>query len=511
MAPKSASAKILHNSFWYGLEQVLEVVVFFGTNIAVARYLGKTKLGAFAYINFIIMTVNTTCGTGLAGATRKYMAEFIGKGQPGISRAVYHLAFRYQLLGSIVITSLGLVWVRFFSDPNYRTMAYLLVLSMTPGLLSWVPAQANQALEDVAQNTLSSLGYIFSYAFLILLTLHFHWDLVGVAAASLVGRTVEAVWRILPLHATLRKTPRATIPDETLLRIRNFFFQAMGITVVNIVVYGRSEVLFLHHYGTLEQIAFYSVSVGLAGTLLKIPQTFASSTGITLMVESARDPRRVDSIVQNACRYLFLLVFPLHLGAAVLARQAIALAYGPQYAPAAPVLTVAVLLAMFGAFMDTPDTLIRGFDKVHLLLRWLMVTAVVTIGCDWALIPHFGAVGAAWGNGLGQAFGIVALWVQSRRFAVFGWPMAAMLRLLGAAAVMAGVAYAVGRAVPGTPGLIAAVALAVPVYGLMVKLFHGLQPNDRARLSMLGKALPGALRGPFQAVVGFVVPAEAGG
>jgi len=51
---ENASKKILRNSFWYGLETVLEAVVFLGTSIAIARYLGPEKLGYFSYINFFV-------------------------------------------------------------------------------------------------------------------------------------------------------------------------------------------------------------------------------------------------------------------------------------------------------------------------------------------------------------------------------------------------------------------------------------------------------------------------
>ena len=50
----TSSAKILSNSFWFGLETALEAIVFLGTSVAVARYLGPEKLGYFSYINFFV-------------------------------------------------------------------------------------------------------------------------------------------------------------------------------------------------------------------------------------------------------------------------------------------------------------------------------------------------------------------------------------------------------------------------------------------------------------------------
>ena len=88
----TATGKILNNSFWYGLETIIETVAFFGTSVAVARYLGPSKLGYFSYINFFVTIVTRTSGTGLASSTRKYMSEYLGLDQPGTARAVYHLA-----------------------------------------------------------------------------------------------------------------------------------------------------------------------------------------------------------------------------------------------------------------------------------------------------------------------------------------------------------------------------------------------------------------------------------
>jgi O-antigen/teichoic acid export membrane protein len=510
MASKTAAGKILHNSFWYGLEAVLETIVFLGTSIAVARYLGPAKLGYFSYINFFVMIVNRTSGMGLASATRKYMSEFLGQDQPGVACSVYYFAYRYQLIGAISVTASGLLGVAIFGDPSYRWMAAILILSIIPGVMSWVPAQANQAFEDTSKNTWSAFGYIFSYAFVIFLAVHYHWDLIGIATASLVGRSVEVVWRTLPLHARLRKIPICPLPEELRQRIRRFCLQAIGIQIITSIVWDRSEMIFLRAFSGLQQIAFYSISFGLANNLLLIPRIFGSATGITLMVESARDPRRIDSIVRNACRYLFLVVFPVHLGAAAITGQVIALFYGPQYRAAVPVLMVASILAIPRAFAEIPDILMRAFERQNQLLRWMIITGVVNIALDVAFIPHHGAVGAAWGNGLAQSFCVIALWIQARRICTFGWPTRAMVRLFSAALTMALCAYGIGSVIPGGKGLAAAIGFSVPLYMMLVKLFRGLESEDATRLGLIGKILPGALSRPYLAAIAFVIPSNTG-
>lgn len=504
----SAAGKILHNSFWYGLETIVETVIFLGTSIAVARYLGPQKLGYFSYINFFVTIVTRTSGTGLANATRKYMSEFLAAGRPGTARAVYQLAYRYQLLGAIAITVLGLAGVIGFGDPAFRWMSVILVLSMLPGVMSWVPANANQAFEDVSKNTFSAFCYIATYTAIILLTLRFHWDLVGVASALFVGRTVEVVLRTIPLHARLRRLPLDTLDEVLVARIRRFCLQALGIQVLMSVVWDRSEMVFLRAFSSLDQIAFYSVSFGLANNLLVIPRTFGSATGITLMVEAGRAPERIRSIVNHASRYLLLIALPVHLGAAAITRQAIGVAYGVKYAGAVPVLVVASILSIARAFQEIPETLMRAADRQKQLLIWLTITGVVNLALDAVLIPRYAAVGAAWGNGLSQAFGIVAAWRQARRFYDFSFPVSAAVRLGVAACMMAAAAYGIGRAVPGLVGVALAVLTAIPLYVVVVKLVGGLEASDRMRLAPIGRRLPVPLRDAYLAAIAFATPGE---
>ena len=499
----TTASKILNNSFWFGLESILETIVFLGTSIAVARYLGPEKLGYFSYINFFVSIVTRTSGNGLASATRKYMSEYLALDQPGIARAVYHLAYRYQLLGTVTLTTLGIAGVLLFGDPHIRLMSSILIVSIIPGVMSWVPAQANNAFEDVRKNTLSAFGYILSYGVVIVLTLHFHWDLVGVASATLIGRTIEVVMRTVPLHAKLRTIPIEQVPKELKIRIRRFCFEAIGIQLLMAVVWDRSEMIFLRAFSSIEQIAFYSVSFGLASNLLTVPRIFGGATGITLMVESSRDPSRVDSIVRNACRYLALVVFPVHLGAAAVTNLAVRFAYGPRYAGAVPVLIVASILAIPRGFQEIPEILMRAADRQKILFYWLCVTGVLNLALDAALIPHFGAVGAAWGNGLAQAFGVMASWRQARKAYRFSFPVVSALRFGLASLVMAAIAFAIGHAIPRLPGLILAVVTAVPSYILLVKVLRALSPEDELRLTPIGNRLPGGMRLAYLKTIAF--------
>lgn len=506
-ATKTASGRILNNSLWYGLETVIETVVFLGTSIAVARYLGPEKLGYFSYINFFVTVLTRTSGSGLAGATRKYMSEYLALDRPGTARAIYHLAHRYQLIGASLISSVCLIGIVLFGDPQFKLMASILIVSVIPGLMSWVPAEANSAFQDVRHNTISAFGYIIAYTLIIVLTIHFHWDLVGVASATLIGRTLEVFLRTIPLNRALHKLPLDTLPSDLIARIRRFCLQAAGLQLLTAVVFDRSEMLFLRFLSTPAQLGFYSVSFTFANNLLMFPRVFGGSTGITLMVEASRDPRRIDAIVQNACRYLLLVILPVSLGAAAITYPAISAVYGPRYLAAVPAMMIAAILCIPRAFQWVPETLMRTADRQDRIILWYCITGVLNLTLDALLIPRHGAAGAAWGNGLAQSFGVVAIWLQTRRLYTFSFPILSALRLTLAAALMAAVAYLISHRIPGLPGLLLAVLAAAPTYLLLVKLLHGLEPSDRTRLTPIAERLPARARRAYLVTLAFVTPA----
>lgn len=489
---------------WYGLETVLETITFLGTTIAVARYLGPEKLGYFSFINYFIMTVTRTAGTGLSSATRKYMAEFLVVDKPGVARAVYLLAYRFQLLGSCSIALGGIVLILIFGDHQFRLMSCILLLGLVPGVMSWVPAEANNAFEDMAPNTISAFGYLVSYVAVIVLTIVFKWDLIGIASATLIGRTTEVILRTIPLHRKLQQFPLEPVPNEIKTRIRNYCQQAVGVQLLTAVVYDRSEFIFLRWLSGLSQVSYYSISIGLVDRLLILPRVFGTATGATLTVEATRDASRVDSIVRNSCRILLLVVIPIHIGAASIAKAAIGLGYDARYAPAAPVMFIAALLGMPRAFQFISETLLRAADRQKFMLQCLLITGLANLVLDYFFIKHFGAIGAAWGNGLAQLFGTVLVWLSARKIYHFHFPVAAAVRFGIAGVIMGVVSYVVSHHMRPVLGFPLGILSGAVVYLLMLKVLHALDRDDRERLALVVKRVPGRFRRPVQSAVNFL-------
>ena len=77
MLPRN-SKTIAKNSFWFGLETVVSLVLTAFTSIVIARKIGPTKIAYFLYLVWILGVIGSLGMLGIPGAARKYISEYSG-------------------------------------------------------------------------------------------------------------------------------------------------------------------------------------------------------------------------------------------------------------------------------------------------------------------------------------------------------------------------------------------------------------------------------------------------
>jgi len=152
--PRSSNARVVGRNFIFmGLEVVITLVCTLLTTVVIARTIGPTRLG---YFNLVFWLTTITCSVGSLGiplTTFKYMGEFLGGGQKELARAVFFHNLWAQSVIALALTAISMVVVFTIVDPAYRSCSALLVLSMVPNMITFVPSQANCAAENAALNT----------------------------------------------------------------------------------------------------------------------------------------------------------------------------------------------------------------------------------------------------------------------------------------------------------------------------------------------------------------------
>ncbi|HTS61366.1 MAG TPA: oligosaccharide flippase family protein [Candidatus Acidoferrales bacterium] len=491
--PGNSPKKIMGNTFWYALDASAATIVMLIASVPVARAMGPSVVGRYVYLLFLTGTAQRLANFGIPATCRKYMAEYLGRGEYGVAHELFRVTFRYQITISGIITALGLCLAA-GSEPGYRLIAFLIVLSMWPAMTSYIPAEANVAAEDLRANLPGSIAYMVTYSGLVLVTLALHWGLVGLATATLTSRLMEAGVRYAGARRRLRNHRTVALPGQLRKRMLNFSSHNLVLLALGLIVWDRSEVLFLKQFASVKQVAFYSLAFSIANQLMMLPRALSNSIGITMLAQYGRDPMRLGALLRNATRYVSVLAIPLFLGTAAISRPLIRATYGIDYLAVAPILYIMCISSIPRAFQMHLENLLQAIEKQGFMVKWLAVTAAVNLSLDAVLIPKHGAIGAAIANGLAQTTGVAGLFLKAGGADA----IRSQTRYLGAlclsGAAMLGAVLAVVHALPPWPGLFAGVGVGIGAFWLGLRTTLSLEAEDCVRLRQWTNSFPTPVR-----------------
>lgn len=486
---------VLRNSFWYGIETGVNLVFTLLTSIAIARSIGPKELGYFLFVWWVVGITSNLGGMGIATSTRKYMSEYFGRQDLGSARSIFFMTLKLQAKIALLVTAGSLLIAVFFAAPGYRFVSVLMALSMLPAMLNGVVAQALGALEDLAANVPASLLATAIFVSAVAASIYFRFGLLGIAAGLLLMRTGEFCLRSYIIARRMSGFPVAEMPTGQTKRILTFSGESLVLLVMTLVVWDRSELLFLKWFvADPRQLAYYSVAFNVTERLLVLPQMLGAGVGTTLMVQFGRDASELKRIVWLSVRYIALIAIPLHLGLAALARPVLCLTYGALYSPAVAALTASTVLGFPKAFNIPLFNIFQSYDRQRSLIKWGLAAGTVNIALDVLLIPTFGALGAAFANGATQVISSLALWTVACR--VFGLkiPLPFIAKNCVASAIMGLSVYRLTRRLDCPLALVAGIPGAIVIYGGCIRSLWLLNEDDFSRLSQLRNYLPSKLR-----------------
>lgn len=488
----SNTKTIAKNTGWYGLETVMSQIITVITSIAIARTLGPTKTGHIIFISYIAGIVSTLGGLGISAATRKYMAEFIGKSDKGTAKYIFVRTLWMQVAMATVATAAIIYWVLHSTDAEYRLASLLIVLSIWPAMVNAIPAGANVATEDLATNFPASIISIFVYLFSILASVVFHWGVVGIGASFLLMRLVDFLVRLFPtLRRILSWESGHALPEGLRNRMIAFAWQSVITLMLSLVVWERFEVLLLRERCTdIRQIAFYSIAFSLGNMLLLSSTIFGSAAGTTIYAQFGRDKSKLPQLASASFRYLTLTSAPLHAVATALAVPALLFLYGAKYADAAMVVTIAPLLCMPKAFVAPIQSLLQSTERQTYIIVTMVIAGMVDVGVTWTLVATHGAVGACIGSGSAQITAVGIMWtIAVRKFGIrLPWKLSVKVVVMSAAAALA--AHFVAGLLSPLWGLLVGGCAALAILVTLTYLLRILEPQDHVRFAQLTGALP---------------------
>jgi O-antigen/teichoic acid export membrane protein len=401
-------ASVARGGIWEIAASVIPQFYVVVQSIFIARYLGPTGVGQVAFITLVVLTSSTLFTLGMPTALLRFTGRLIGSARGGAAHALYRWTWRFQAVAAALnFLLLALVAVFGGNPPGAWVLAGVIAAgtvmngiasSFLRGMMQWRRARLIGIVSG-------SVALAFK---LVALRLG-----GGITALFLIDATAITV-NVAGTEFLARRAARGLPPPPRKAEDVRPLLRFAGVASLNafvlLVVYQRTEVFFLAHYGTTTEIAIYAIPFSIVSALLLFPRAVGSALAPAVAtLWGGGELERIRAGFGRAMRIVLLLVVLITAVAASLGPTGIRIVYGPKFAGSGLILEILLIALPFVAFTTLSSALLLGIGRQWGLTIITSIAAIANLGLDWLIIPAHGAVGAAVANTLAQLIGSIPL------------------------------------------------------------------------------------------------------
>ena len=432
---------------------------------------------------------------GLPLALTRYSGDALGRRRPGVviglARWVRRISIGAAVIGAAIMVGFGL------AGATPRAAWFIAAVVVAASLIQRVPSAVLNGLQKWRAASVVGVVMAVVAAVSTVLVLWAGGGIVGMFAVEAAVTLASLVW-LWSLSRRAEATLGTPEPVDPNLRgdfLRYAFIASLGV-ILTFVVWRRSEFLFLNHYSTDSEIAIYSVAFSSVAALLLIPQAIVGvllPAVATLLGAGATE--RIRQGFERAIRLLLVLTLPMTAFAIALGPLTLRVVYGQDFSGAGPVVVLLLIPLPIVTLMNLSKVVLAGMGRQRFQLASGAVGAAANIGLDFALIPHYDAVGAALANAGGQLVsGLPVLVYAIRRIGVAHWEPWPLARTALASVGAGAAGWLVQDWLGGVAGILLGLAVASVVFAGLAVALRILTVSDAVWLDdLIGRLFGGRL------------------
>ena len=263
----------------------------------------------------------------------------------------------------------------------------------------FVIVAAGQQLRVVAEKELqfSKLARIELIAALMGFIVAVAWAMIWPGVYALVAGLLVTALTITVLswiYLACDWRPMCRLYYADVRRFLGFGSYMMGNNIIN-VLNSQADVLIGGRYLSATELGVYSLprdlSLRLAGTINPI----LTRVGFPVMAKVQGDKKKLKSVYLKTIRMASSVNFPLYIGMAVFAPEAVTVIFGDQWQESVPILRI---LAIWGLLRSTGNpigSLLFALGKAALAFKWNLILTLIIIPSLW-YGASYGAHGIAY-------------------------------------------------------------------------------------------------------------------
>lgn len=446
------------------------------------RAIDSADYGAFHVINaFLVLGARVAAESVSAAALRFYWpAKREGTLASYTATVVWSVVAALALAVGIIggVAFLG----RSFIDPLVLRLVPVAVayffLNYSLYVFMEVLRAANRSKE---YSRLSVVGTLLTNALAVLFVVGLRWGAAGIFAGVAAGSAIMIPWALASLRAEGSLSP-SSVRRHT---VDEFVAFASPLIPAGAALWalGFLDRFIIEGARGAADVGLYSIAYGLGEKIIQLITLPLLLTMTPMLIKTFEEhgQHTAERMQTQFTRYFALATVPLLAGLAVIASDFMTVFTTPEYHPAYPVLGIIAAGTLLAGLVQVASTGLTAHKKSRVIMANTLAATAVDVALSIAFVPRFGYTAAAWSAVAAYVVLLGMTWLRSRPYMRWHIPWAAMVPVLGAAAVMSLAVWGVTRALPATIWALAAEALSgVLVYAVALLALGGVRADERA-------------------------------
>jgi O-antigen/teichoic acid export membrane protein len=387
--PKS---RYLGNSVWLMSDSILTNLFSLIVLAIVARVLGPTEYGAYAYVFSLAQLFAVVGQLGLDGLLTRELLNHPEKQSETLGTAGALRFFGY-LIGAIACLVYGLVSPEHSNTERWLFVSAFLFILITPGpaiLENWFRSRVEARFPAMARMIGTCLGGALKIAS-VLLGLGVIY--VGVAQVA----TISIILGIMLWLYMRRGGPPLLNWTFSSARARSLLSESWMIFAGSLMamIYLKIDLVMLRWWAGTEEVGIYAIAARLSEVFYFIPAALVTTLFPRLIELHKSDEDVFSKKFGELLSILALLAFCVMIGVYFLGGWFVGLTFGENYMAAVPILAIHMFSMpfIFMRYAFSRWILVKRFAAFSLMTQ--SAGAISNVALNVILIPEFGMMGAA--------------------------------------------------------------------------------------------------------------------
>lgn len=356
---------------------------------ALARLRGVEELGKYSLVMTVFIVGQSIAGFGLPVVLTREVAQ---ARQRAGAYLVHACALTTLILAPVLLLAAGVLGVT-VDDSALRWSLLFILTALLPTSITQYGEAVLLAFERAGQFVMISFGETVLRAIIGTALIFAGYGVMAISALILVLRGVAVLAFVVVLRRGGVRFPLRL--ERGIWRELASYIPVVGtIPIVN-AVNSRADMFILSAFASWEQVGLYGAGLRLVDVSRTVPPAYARAVYPVLSRLRGTDDAAYASVARRAVRDVLLLFAPASLLLFALADPIIVLLFGPNLAAAAASLRVLAWALVPMALAITLAQVLFSANRQAIDLRVNLICTVLSIGGCLALVPRFGAVGAA--------------------------------------------------------------------------------------------------------------------